>query len=114
MCATPNAFGLNISGTAENHKSNMRIFENYTYIYLMKAKLNLTIDETLLTGVKNFAASKQVSISELVEIYFRNIIRPVKRKNIIDLVNQLKPPAIDADADLKKAYYEIKGGKHGF
>lgn len=79
----------------------------------MKTKLNLTIDEALLTSVKTFAANKRVSISELVEVYFRIIIRPVKRKNIIDLVDQLKPPAIDADIDLKKAYYETKHRKHG-
>jgi hypothetical protein len=35
----------------------------------MKVKLNLTIDDGLLTRIKRYAADKKTSVSELVEDY---------------------------------------------
>jgi hypothetical protein len=59
----------------------------------MKERLNLTIDGALLEGMKAYAASKEMSVSELVESYFRAVTRPVKRRNILDLVDELEKPA---------------------
>ena len=58
----------------------------------MKERLNLTIDGALLEAMKTYAASKEMSVSELVESYFRNVTRPAQRKNILDLVDELEKP----------------------
>jgi hypothetical protein len=79
-----------------------------------KERLNLTIDGTLLGAMKHYAASKQTSVSELVENYFKTVTRPVKRTNILDLVDKLDRPSIDAQADLKELYYKEQGKKYGF
>lgn len=59
----------------------------------MKERLNLTIDRELLEAMKAYAAGKQMSVSELVEGYFRNVTKPVRRENILDLVDRLEAPA---------------------
>ena len=92
----------------------MRIKLINAYICFMKARLNLTIDEGLLNNIKLYAARQQKSVSELVEIYFKNVTRPAKRKNIIDLVKELEPPLIDSDADLKELFYQEQSKKYGF
>ena len=43
--------------------------------------------------MKAYAASKEMSVSELVEIYFRSVTKPVQKDNILDLVDRLEPPA---------------------
>ncbi len=58
----------------------------------MKERLNLTIDGKLLDAMKAYAAGKQMSVSELVENYFRSVTRPVQRRNILDLVDGLEMP----------------------
>jgi hypothetical protein len=80
----------------------------------MKTRLNLTIDEGLHMRIKNYAASNNVSVSELVENFFKNITKPAKKKNIIDLVEKLDKPAISGDADLKELYYREQSRKYGF
>jgi len=64
--------------------------------------------------IKNYAASNNVSVSELVENFFKNITKPAKKKNIIDLVEKLDKPAISGDADLKELYYREQSRKYGF
>jgi hypothetical protein len=64
----------------------------------MKERLNLTIDGALLEAMKVYAAGKGISVSELVESYFRQVTRPVARHNILDMVDQLgRPDALDSD-----------------
>ena len=58
----------------------------------MKERLNLTIDGALLEAMKVYAAGKGISVSELVESYFRQVTRPVSRHNILDMVDQLGGP----------------------
>lgn len=79
----------------------------------MKAKLNLTIDETLLSRVKIYAEINKISVSELVERYFYNIAKPEREQNIIDMVEKLKPAKLDVNADLKNMFYEEQSGKYG-
>lgn len=88
----------------------MRIF------VFMKAKLNLTIDNNILTGIKDYAIKRQTSISELTENYFKNLIRPSnsKRKNILQLVEKLETPSIDVSGDLKDLFYKDNAKKYGF
>ena len=81
----------------------------------MKTRLNLTIDNDILEGVKNYAQKKGESISEIVENYFTVIIKSKKKKkNILQLVDELKPPFIDPQTDLKDLFYKEQANKHGF
>lgn len=107
------AVGL-ISKAMLNNREVMRILLKYAYIYSMKARLNLTIEEHMLERIKAYAASKGVSISELVEEYFAALTRPTRKKDIISLVDKLDAPSIDISGDLKKMYYENQAGKYGF
>jgi hypothetical protein len=80
----------------------------------MKSRLNLTIDDTTLVSIKAYAEKHHTSISELVENYFNEVTRPIKRVNIIDLIENLEKPAIDPEADLKELYYQERAKKYGF
>lgn len=76
----------------------------------MKERLNLTIDGSLLEAMKAYAAGKGMSVSELVESYFRQVTRPVQRQNILDMVDRLEAPdGIEVDATAAVA----GEGKHG-
>jgi len=70
----------------------MRMILIYAYICgAMKERLNLTIDATLLEAMKAYAVSKEMSVSELVECYFRTVTRPIQQNNILDLMDRLEP-----------------------
>jgi hypothetical protein len=71
----------------------------------MKKKINLTIDDKLLSITKAYARRKRTSVSELVENHFKVITRPAKKANIIDLVEKLEQSDIDQQADLKELFY---------
>jgi hypothetical protein len=74
----------------------------------MKERLNLTIDGALLEAMKVYAASKEMSVSELVESYFRQVTRPVSRQNILDMVDQLAGPG-DLGGDVGKEGVVVYG-----
>lgn len=86
----------------------MRIF-----VY-MKTRVNLTIEETVLHDTKLYAEKRGISVSEIVEDYLKAVTRPVKRKTIIDMVEELGPSNIDSKADLKELYYQEQAKKYGF
>jgi len=65
----------------------------------MKERLNLTIDRALLEAMKVYAASKEMSVSELVESYFRNVTKPVERRNILDMVDELDAPVVHKEGE---------------
>jgi hypothetical protein len=92
----------------------MRIKQINAYLWNMKTRLNLTIDTALLAAIKAYANQKQTSVSELVEHYFKNVAKPAKRKNIIQLVEKLGTPSIAVKGDLKKQFYEDQATKYGF
>ena len=69
----------------------MRIFA------AMKERLNLTVDGVLLEAMKAYAASKEMSVSELVESYFRSVTRPVRGDSILDLLDRLERPGRDVE-----------------
>lgn len=79
----------------------------------MKARLNLTIEDSLLEGVKNYAEKQHRSVSDLVESYFETLTKSSKRKNILSLIEQLDKPAIPAETDLKDLYYKENASKYG-
>ena len=80
----------------------------------MKTRVNLTIEKELIQQIKAYAEEKQTSVSDLVEEYFSNLVRPAKKENFLDLVKKLPKPGINEDLDLKKAYYEERASKYGF
>ena len=81
----------------------------------MKARLNLTIDAELLEKVKQYAAGKHSSVSELVEDYFRSTLRPaVPGRSIINLIESLPQPEIAPEGDLSKRYFEENASRYGF
>jgi hypothetical protein len=81
----------------------------------MKTRLNLTIDDGLLNNMKIYAQKQGTSISELVENYFEKIAKPKKKKkNILQLVEDLKAPSISTQSDLKELFYKEQASKHGF
>ena len=92
----------------------MRINTYYAFIRIMKTRLNITIDKKLLSNAKRYAAKNETSLSQLIEFYFKNLIRPARRKNIIQLIDKLPKPKIDLTKDLKQAYYQDQKEKHGF
>jgi hypothetical protein len=80
----------------------------------MKTRINLTIEESLLNQVKHYAAERKVSVSELVEQYFSQLAKPVKKSNLIDLVKSLAKTDKYDGVDLKKQYFEDNASKYGF
>ena len=65
----------------------------------MKERLNLTIDGALLEAIKAYAVRKEMSVSELVESYFRNVTKPVERRNILDMVDELDAPVVHKEGE---------------
>jgi len=81
----------------------------------MKARLNLTIETELLSEIKAYAADRKVSVSELVEDYFRKIAKPAKVPAIFEMVRNLQiPDDCENGIDWKKQYYEDNKAKYGF
>lgn len=80
----------------------------------MKTRVNLTIEESVLRDTKIFAEKQGMSVSEIVEDYLKKITQPVKRKTIIDMIEELGPSNIDPKADLKELYYQERAKKYGF
>ncbi len=80
----------------------------------MKAKLNLTIEDTLLAKIKRYAAKRKTSVSELVEAYFTSLTKLSKKPNVVELMDSIKKPSIELPDDLKAAYYEEQKQKYGF
>jgi hypothetical protein len=77
----------------------------------MKERLNLTIDGALLEAMKAYAASKEMSVSELVENYFLSVTRSVQHHNILDLMDRLEPPAPGGQEGNMAGVKD--GGSHG-
>lgn len=80
----------------------------------MKARLNITVDKHLLSSAKKYADKNDTSLSQLIELYFESLTRPARRKNIIQLIEELPKTKIDARKNLKQSYYEDQKTKYGF
>jgi hypothetical protein len=78
----------------------------------MKARLNITIDESLLNEVKQFAAQKNTSVSEMVASYFKIITKP-KKTSFVDLLKELPKPNIAENFDWKAEYHQAKNKNYG-
>jgi Family of unknown function (DUF6364) len=80
----------------------------------MKSRLNITVEETLLNNAKRYASRNQTSLSQLIELYFKSLIRPSRKKNILELLKELPKPKVKIEGDLKENYYEQRKKKYGF
>jgi hypothetical protein len=80
----------------------------------MKAKLNLTIEDTLLAKIKQYAAKHKTSVSELVESYFTKLTKSSKRPNVVELMDATEKSPVNLPDDLIAAYYEERKEKYGF
>ena len=79
----------------------------------MKARLHLTIDEHILKEVKKVAAKKKISVSEMVEDYFKIITKP-KRKLLTEILDELPKPNLPEDFNWKEDYIKDKMKKYGY
>jgi hypothetical protein len=79
----------------------------------MKSRLNITIDEKLIKRVKAYACKNKVSVSELVEDYFRQLVKPAGRLSIIDVVEKMDVPEIPDEVDLVNEYHRDMEKKYG-
>jgi hypothetical protein len=81
----------------------------------MKTRLNITIENDLLMKIKRLAKKRKVSVSRLIEEHFKTLVRPTKRRNILELIDELPPPKVPLPkGDLVKLYYEDRKKKYGF
>lgn len=86
----------------------MRIFD------IMKNRLNITIDEALIEQAKKFAEKHDVSLSQLIEQYFKALTRPSQKKNILELVEKLPRSKNAVQGNLKDKYFRKRKSKYGF
>ncbi|MGG7666316.1 DUF6364 family protein [Dyadobacter sp. BHUBP1] len=81
----------------------------------MKTRLNVTIEDTVLAYIKNYAAARQISVSQIIEDHLKSIAQSAERKkNILEVLDEMEAPiGIHADQDLVKAYHEARKEKYG-
>ena len=79
----------------------------------MKSKLNITIDEDILTEMKRHAIQQNRSISEIVEHYFRGILSPKPKGSFVEMIDNLPKPITAGGDNLKEEYYKAKANKYG-
>lgn len=79
----------------------------------MKTKVNLSIEENLLTRAKQYAAKENTSLSELLSKHLQKLTRTRKQKSVIDVVEDIKVPKIPAKKNLKEEYYREMEEKYG-
>ena len=78
----------------------------------MKARLSLSIDKDILKEVKKLSAKKNMSVSEMVEDYFKIITKP-KRKLLTEILDELPRVQIPENKKLSKLYYQAARKKYG-
>jgi len=80
----------------------------------MKARVNLTIEESILARAKQYAASNNLSLSEMVEKYFSEVSEAKPKTDLIEYIKSLPKVDIDENIDFKKQYFEDNAAKYGF
>lgn len=56
--------------------------------------------------MKVYAEKQQVSLSELVESYFKKVVQSTEKETFMDIVKGLRNHSIDPKADLRELYYQ--------
>ncbi|KAA3659832.1 MAG: hypothetical protein DWQ04_21145 [Chloroflexi bacterium] len=76
-----------------------------------KKKLTLRLNKRLIDQAKVYAARHNLSVSELVETYFLNLVEPTSEEHT-SLVQQLTG-IIPESADVERMYGDYLVEKHG-
>jgi hypothetical protein len=79
----------------------------------MKTRVNLTIENEVLINAKRYASQVEESLSELVEDYLKKLAKKSGSQSLIDYVDKLDVPKINAEIDFKKTYHENNSAKYG-
>ena len=74
----------------------------------METRVNLTIENEVLIKAKKYAAQVEESLSELVEDYLKKLSEKADSQSLIDYIDKLDVPEIDAEIDFKKDYHQNK------
>ena len=72
----------------------------------MKTRVNLTIENDVLIKAKKYASQVEESLSELVEDYLKKLSEKADSQSLIDYIDKLDVPEIDAEIDFKKVYHQ--------
>ena len=71
----------------------------------MNTKLTLKLDKTVIENAKRYSLQRKVSLSELVENYFRSLTEYSEEKNYSSVVKELSGViSLGSEEDLKKDY----------
>jgi len=83
---------------------------------IMKTRVNLTIEETVLQETKLYAETHGTSVSEMVEDFLKKVLQHSqhKKKSVLDLIEKLPKPQLDEGVDYKELYYKERAEKYGF
>ena len=76
----------------------------------MKVRLNVTDDAAILKDAKDYSIKHGVNLSQLVEVYFRQLTKVRKKPSLLDVLNDMptSQSTFPPDFDFKKEYYEQK------
>ncbi|WP_343850211.1 DUF6364 family protein [Algoriphagus jejuensis] len=86
----------------------------------MKKRLNITIEEDLLEKIKEYAETKERSVSDLVQDHFRTLLKPPATlpngMTLVDYMKSLPKSKVEfpEDYDWKEEYYKAKAKKWGY
>jgi hypothetical protein len=72
----------------------------------MKMKLTLSIDKNLIEKAKNYANNRHISLSKLIENYFKNIVENNDNEKNSPIVNELAGSIKNSKINLKEDYTE--------
>jgi hypothetical protein len=79
----------------------------------MNTKLTLKLDRTVIENAKRYSLQRKVSLSELVENYFRSLTEYSEEKNYSSVVRELSGIiSIDNEDELKKEYTDYLVDKY--
>ena len=79
----------------------------------MNTKLTLKLDKTVIENAKRYSLQRKVSLSELVENYFRSLTEYSEEKNYSSVVRELSGIiSIDNEDELKKEYTDYLVDKY--
>lgn len=79
----------------------------------MNTKLTLKLDRTVIENAKRYSFQRKVSLSELVENYFRSLTEYSEEKNYSSVVKELSGIiTLESEDDLKKEYTDYLMDKY--
>ena len=69
-------------------------------------KLTLSIDKNIIEKAKNYANNRHITLSKLIENYFKNIVENNDNEKISPIVNELAGSIKNSKINLKEDYTE--------